>query len=467
MSTLTELNNYANTNLPFTDNRFSGVVLSYPQARDITATITETSFTLQRNIDIIEVIKPVEAAVTFTVDVSDVPGTTVAWDSLPVGVALVSGSGVYKLYNIDSAEIWDAVKTPTITVPTDYAGSIIYNCSIEFTQNGQRQTKGWEVGNYIPAVLMQSAFSTTIDADLIAGGVVNLVGQFILTPPPQIQVFIPDAAFTLECDYDVYATVTVPTLTGVTSIKPNVYFRDTITVIEVNETQPVYSGFNSDIKKFGTHSYRPGINTSSNLGRFLLIEADEITQDLSGEFTFECWIYVPTSGFAYNRKIFDFRGVDTGTYDDDNPLALASTLLLDIDDDTSTTDFRCFIDGSNRVTGSDHITEEEWIHVAIQRDSSDVINVWLDGTRVVNYTTTTDYTAIFQRNQPIGINCDSTGYDDEGPYLDDIRFSKIARYTTGATITVPTSAFAADNNDTLMLLHLDNNVLDDDGNLEG
>jgi hypothetical protein len=225
MSTLTELNNYANTNLPFTDNRSSGVILSYPQARDLAATITEKSFTLQRQIDILEVIKPTQAAVTFAVDVSNVPGATVAWDSLPSGVVLNVSSQVYTLYNINSATIWDAIKTPTISVPTDFQGSITYTCTIEFTVDGDRQTKSWEVGNYIPFTLLESAFTSTITPFEIHGGSATLTA-FTSISVPSIQFALPMGEFTLACDYDVFFTA-LPDLTMVATaeIDANAIFK--------------------------------------------------------------------------------------------------------------------------------------------------------------------------------------------------------------------------------------------------
>ena len=182
-------------------------------------------------------------------------------------------------------------------------------------------------------------------------------------------------------------------------------------------------------------------------GDYLAIQSGQITPDLSGDFTFECWVYPTTT--SGNAKIFDFRGLNSGIYDDNNPMALGDTLLID----RNGTSFRCFVDGADRATlTSAEFTANNWYHIAVQRQSG-TVNAWVNGTRAANYAGSDDYSGIFTRNQGIGVNGDAGGVTNFWTgSMDEIRFSTVARYTNGATITVPTSAFVNDS-DTFLLLH--------------
>lgn len=170
--------------------------------------------------------------------------------------------------------------------------------------------------------------------------------------------------------------------------------------------------------------------------------------DLSGDFTIETWVYQTYQGS--NQKVFDFRGITGSNPGADTSVGLGGTLLIDVN---PSGDFRCFIDGSDRSTsGTGTIPINTWTHIAVQRKNGS-LNAWVDGTRYVNYSGSDDYSSVFAVNQPIGASGEQTGAMSgwEGS-MDEIRFSSTARYNSGSSITVPTSAFTNDG-DTLMLLH--------------
>ena len=172
--------------------------------------------------------------------------------------------------------------------------------------------------------------------------------------------------------------------------------------------------------------------------------------DFSGDFTIEAWVY--NTNNASNDKIFDLRGINavhagggTGT------VSLGGTLLID----NNSGSLRVFVDGGDRATlTSGEFSVNTWHHVAVQRQSG-TINAWVDGTRAVNYAGSDDYTGVFTVNQPIGINAETTGLASgwQGN-IDEIRISTVARYTNGASITVPTTPFTNDA-DTYVLIHCD------------
>jgi len=155
-TTLLELNNFSDGTFTFTDNRPSDVLFSFPTARDIEKTITEQSFSVERLIDIIEVIKPAEARCSYSIDVSAVPGATVNWSVIPSGCSVSIYNQVYTIDGIDSRDIWDQVAAPTITVPATFFGSFFYYGTINYTNDNTPKTKSWQVGMYIPETICEA-----------------------------------------------------------------------------------------------------------------------------------------------------------------------------------------------------------------------------------------------------------------------------------------------------------------------
>ena len=192
----------------------------------------------------------------------------------------------------------------------------------------------------------------------------------------------------------------------------------------------------------GSSAYFDGDND------YLIVQGNNESVDFSGDFTLECWFRKDNT--AGNTKIFDLRGINPVHTGGDTVKALGDTLLIDINGG----DFRCFVDGADRSTSGNIWAANTWYHVAVQR-SAGTINAWVNGTRYVDYAGSDDYTSIFEVNQPIGMGASTTGLEQDWPgYIDEIRWSTVARYTNGASITVPTAAFANDA-DTYMLLHCD------------
>ena len=199
-------------------------------------------------------------------------------------------------------------------------------------------------------------------------------------------------------------------------------------------------------KKFGTASFE--FDGTGDAIRIPKIP----TWDGSGDMTFEAW--VRTNDVNGGQAIFNFRGLDasfggSGIYNSND----SKTIIIFMDYGG---DFKFYVDGGYRQSGSGEpqFTNNTWHHVAVQR-SSGVWNAWVDGTRYVDYTSSTDYTATLQDyEQPIGFRGTASPADQWNGYMDEIRISSVARYTNGASITVPTQAFENDS-DTVMLLHGD------------
>ena len=178
MTTLVELNTYSDGVVSYTENRPSFVFFNFPNATDLTEQpISTQSFTLQRTIDIVEIVKPNLALVVFEVDVSALSGTTVSFGSLPSGVTVTSLNGVFTVSGINSVSDWEAVRSPTITLPSaDHQGAFAYTCKIIATIDGVRTTKQWTVGTFKTIAELGATSSLTFIPDsLIKGASAHLI----------------------------------------------------------------------------------------------------------------------------------------------------------------------------------------------------------------------------------------------------------------------------------------------------
>lgn len=106
--------------------------------------------------------------------------------------------------------------------------------------------------------------------------------------------------------------------------------------------------------------------------------------------------------------------------------------------------------GSGVNTGIDTTT---WHHFALVRDSATTLKYYIDGTQIGS-TVTLDATDNFDSSVMYLGNFvfQSGGATGWNGYLDEIRISKIARYT--GNFTAPSSAFTNDSN-TMLLIHCD------------
>ena len=120
----------------------------------------------------------------------------------------------------------------------------------------------------------------------------------------------------------------------------------------------------------------------------------------------------------------------------------------------STGELILYIDGgANKIGGSaSDITDNTWHHIAMVRNgaSGNTIQLYVDG--VAKGSTTSGFTGDSTNDLWIGMRNNGGGDWDLNGYLDEIRISNTARYTSG--FTPSTTAFAEDDN-TLLLIHSD------------
>ena len=190
-------------------------------------------------------------------------------------------------------------------------------------------------------------------------------------------------------------------------------------------------------KKFGTASV-----SFDGSGDYLSIpDSDDWT--FSGDFTIEMWFRSNNISSPASQTII--------SESEANGSELA--LVHYSDGEIS---FRC-TGTSTIVTSGAGVSSNTWYHLAIVRSGS-TIKVYLDGSSIIS---TTNSSTINPGN---GIRFGSwySGTDYYNGYMDEIRISNKARYTTGFSGSLPTTAFTDDNN-TLLLIHGDGSIEDGSG----
>ncbi|MFC1596308.1 LamG domain-containing protein, partial [Candidatus Margulisiibacteriota bacterium] len=161
----------------------------------------------------------------------------------------------------------------------------------------------------------------------------------------------------------------------------------------------------------------------------------------TGTFTIDCWIYI--AGGSYHVLAGHIWGANSQHWgfgiDNSNKLVFNDGGSAGNEGGTSF-----------RLTSSAAIPLSQWVHVAVSRDDSDNISLFINGVKDAN-TTVNDYDFALTGTYRIGVGNGATYYFQG--YMDEFRISKgTARWTT--TFTPPSSNYTTDS-DTKLLLHFD------------
>jgi len=106
---------------------------------------------------------------------------------------------------------------------------------------------------------------------------------------------------------------------------------------------------------------------------------------------------------------------------------------------------------ANRISGAT-LAINTWYHIAVVRDSSNDIKMYLDGTQIGSSWNDSSTYSQQDGNGFFGMNHQSPNNHYFDGYIEEVRFSNTARYTSGFTSS--TEPFQNDAN-TLLLLHMD------------
>jgi hypothetical protein len=174
-------------------------------------------------------------------------------------------------------------------------------------------------------------------------------------------------------------------------------------------------------------------------GDYLSIASDTDFAFGTGDWTVEFWAYRTVTQLG---TIFNFVPASGST--PIHQINLSSTGVL-----------RYAVSGATVITGSS-LTLNTWVHVAVSRASGST-KLFVNGTQSgATYTDTNNYSVDYS----LTIGAGTAGVNGYGGYLDDIRISNTARYTT--TFTPSTTAFVQDSASKL-LIHGDVTISDDIG----
>jgi hypothetical protein len=207
------------------------------------------------------------------------------------------------------------------------------------------------------------------------------------------------------------------------------HFNGTITTTTTLDSSPVgrtvtiaTGTINTSVSKFGAGSYQPETNGSATCA-----DSDDWNFG-SGQFTVEAWIRT-TSTINSERAVAAqwFPGGSNASW------VLRFNSSGNLQFSYSTDGFN-----STSVTGTTSLSTNTWYHVAIDRDGSNNIRLYLDG--IVVGGPTAAAATFFNSNRVLRLgNHGSSGATWIGQ-LDDMRITKgVARY--GGAFTPPAAAF--------------------------
>jgi hypothetical protein len=212
MNSLTELNGYVqDLSFTYTDLRLATVIFDRvtPTGQSLSVDKGFTFLSIP-GIEIVEIVNSSQTNVTYTIDVSTLADTTVAWDTVPSGCTVTNpSSGVYIIDGITAKSIWDTVKAARITCPNNYFGVFGFVSTITYYDG---YGSGYQTKSFINTITVNDV-------------------QFLTTP--------------LEFSYPISATTLItntPSLINLDTAYPGVTWT---VVITPSSTSPISNFTNS------------------------------------------------------------------------------------------------------------------------------------------------------------------------------------------------------------------------------
>jgi Concanavalin A-like lectin/glucanases superfamily len=152
-------------------------------------------------------------------------------------------------------------------------------------------------------------------------------------------------------------------------------------------------------------------------GDWLLIPDQPPQRIGTGNFTVEMWVYRNSSG------TYGLAGKGTGT----------TGWLVSLNSSNQVV----FTYGSSTITSSGTVSATTWTHIAVVREgtSTNQTKIYISGTNDGTGTVSTD----FNQTNSMYIGADRTGGSAANAYVQDVRITNYARYTSN--FTAPTAAF--------------------------
>jgi hypothetical protein len=156
--------------------------------------------------------------------------------------------------------------------------------------------------------------------------------------------------------------------------------------------------------------------------------ADSADWELTGEFTIEAFIRANTLPVI---STIAAHGTGSTVYGWWLSASNAGSIRFRFDDNGDAT-------ALHDVTSSTTISTGTWYHIAVDRDASNKIRLYIDGVMRGSKTSATG--SSFNSTGTLDIGEIGSGFGFDG-WIDEFRFTNVARYASDSGFTVPTVAF--------------------------
>jgi hypothetical protein len=214
------------------------------------------------------------------------------------------------------------------------------------------------------------------------------------------------------------STITVPTvpLTAITNTSLLLNYTNA-GIYDATSKNDLETVGNAQISTAISAKWGSGCMAFDGTGDWLLIPDQPIQRIGTGNFTVEGWVYRNSSG------TYGLIGKGTGT----------TGWLVSLNSSNQVV----FTYGSSTITSTGTVSATTWTHIAVVREgtSTNQTKIYINGTNDGTGTVSTD----FNQTNSMYVGADRTGGSAANAYMQDVRVTNYARYTSN--FTAPTAAF--------------------------
>ena len=343
-----------------------------------------------------------------------------------------NGSGWYNIALINTTPTWDSGGQPAASYELDAdspQGSVIVTLSASDPE-GIPITYSYITSGQMDsmATISQDSSVFTITPKTISevGEGVSLTGNITFRASDGINILPQVSSFTLNFVTVIENSNHTTLLATVTGTSDNNNITDSSTnnhSITVNGD--AHAGTFSPYRSGGYSTYFDGNGDYLGL-------SDNSSFDLPSEFAWECWIYREGNGVGppTYQAILGSNGSTSSGF----------TIYI-----TQATGALNVYQSSFIITGSaNDIVDNEWTHILLMRDSSNLLQLFINGTRVSSSTNTTSFTDN-SSGSGLRIGHDIDANAAFNGYISDVRLFKgsTGGYSSGTSIIVPTEPLSS------------------------
>lgn len=376
-----------------------------------------------------------DAPITYSVSSGSLPpGSTLSSGGELTGTSPVDASSTTYSFTIQAtdAEFQDSYRSFSLTINTDVVTWVSPADNTAYTLSGDTA-----IANVTLSATSAAGYSVSYTANTLPTGL-SLTGNVIAGTPTvaeSVSTLLTATAATTGRSatrniswtvqfadlYFNYVSMLITT-TGVNAATNSTFIDSSASPKTMTPTGTPTQGTFSPFSQMGWSNF---FNGSTDY-----IDVAGIPVPGTGQFTVEAWIYTNKVNSSTNQMIYS-------QYNTSN----ANRWTISI----STANKLQVTHPSGNITGATTVTPYQWNHVAVTRDASNTLRIFLNGVvdaSSANYTNT-----IFQTNPRIGFYA-NTPLDYFNGYISNLRVLSTALYTEA--FTPPTSPLTAVANTTLL-----------------